>query len=249
MPSSSLESGDAPSADGHTADIQYPYTEDAARLRLLYRLNDAPEPKRLLIVAGVPEDEQLGFAWDGGVTIASATTGLAALASGGPRYDAIALPGILSVAASAVRPSGSARWRNADLLQRIGAALAPGGLVVGHMPHGRALRGLARPRNALALATAALSADGITGPAACRRALTRAGLQQAECYYVQPNIAQPMALIPCDAAASRAHFLRAVRSSRGGYAPLGYGLRLALARLGLAGLLQSDLFFWARKPC
>ena len=37
--------------DGPAADIQCPYTADAARLRLLYRLHDAAEPRRLLIVA------------------------------------------------------------------------------------------------------------------------------------------------------------------------------------------------------
>ncbi|MBS0444993.1 MAG: hypothetical protein JSR59_03485 [Proteobacteria bacterium] len=251
MPSSSPGSADVGHAGGlhaSTADIQYPYTEGAARLRVLYRLHDAPEPKRLLIVAASSDDEQLAEEWEGGVTFAGLDDGRALLDQDGARYDAIALPAVLGVTSSAVRGT-QGRWPNAELLKRAGAALAPGGLVVGHMTHGRALRGLARADRSLALAAAALSADGITGAMACRRALARAGFQQAECYYVQPTIADPMALIPSDAAASRAHFLRAVRSSRGGYSLPGYAARIALARLGLAGLLQSDLFFWARKPC
>jgi hypothetical protein len=230
-------------------DIEYPYTEDIARLRLLYRLPDAPEPKRLLILANSPDDARLGDAWEGAVTLTSAASpAAAALADGGARYDVIALPSILGLAASGVT-RGDARVGNLELLAGAAAALAPGGVIVGHMAHGRALRRLARPGRLAAVAVAGLRAGTIASAADCLRVLANAGLTGAECYYVEPNIGQPMALIPADAAAARAHFLRAVRSSRAAYSFAGYGLRLMMARLGLAGLLQRDLFFWARKPC
>jgi hypothetical protein len=66
---------------------------------------------------------------------------------------------------------------------------------------------------------------------------------------VRPNIAAPMGLIPADRVAARAEFLRSVRAMRGHYSVFGYAPRLLLAWLGLGGLQQGQLFFWARRPC
>jgi hypothetical protein len=58
-----------------------------------------------------------------------------------------------------------------------------------------------------------------------------------------------MGLIPTDPAAARAHFLRWIRSGKGYYSPPAYAARLLVAVLGLGGMQQNELFFWAKKPC
>ena len=160
----------------------------------------------------------------------------------------MALPQVLGVH-HAWAADGPHLVGNQQLLEAAWRWLAPGGAVVGHLPHGRALRRVLRPRAWPELLRAVARQDAITGPVQALQRLHAAGFSAPQCFYVQPSIASPMALVPCQPQAAKAHFLRAIRAARSHHGHLGQGLRLLLAQLGLAGMLQGDLLFWAHKPC
>lgn len=229
-------------------DIAYPYADDIARLRLLYRLPTVPAPQRLLLVAPDDAARQLGQAWPGPVTVVPAALALQQLGRAQARFDTVALPQVLGLR-HALACDGPAMAGNQQVLDAAWQWLVPGGAVVGHLPHGWALRRAWRPRGWSELARAGLCQDAITTPAQMLRQLRASGFSAPHCFYVQPSMASPMALVPCQAQAAKAHFLRAIRAARSNHGHLGQGLRLLLAHLGLAGMLQSDLLFWAHKPC
>ena len=222
-------------------DVQYPYAEGLSRRQLLYRLPGAPAPRRLLVVhTGANEAALLGGGWGAPVSVVASCELQALAAHGGERFDAVALPAVLSAG------QGTA---GADVLTLARGLLVPGGVAIGHLEHGCALRRWASLAGLRAVAGALLGTQGLGSPSQCQRALRRAGFSEPACFFVQPNIDEPMGLIPSDIVAARAHFLRSVRSSRHHYGRLGYALRLALTRAGLGGTLQPQLFFWARRPC
>jgi hypothetical protein len=214
-------------------DLNFPYADDRARLQLLYRLAAAPPPGRLLVV-GAPGDAALiGQGWPGAV---SALDSVGADSTGG-EFDVVALPW------------GLARPDAASLLAFAYRSLVPGGLVVGHLTHRLGLRELVRWRATPKLATALLRGGVALGPSSCRALLARSGFDAPACFYVQPSIQSPMGLIPCEPRVARATFLRAIRSARAHFTPAAYATRYAAAALGLGGMQQSELFFWAHKPC
>ncbi len=221
-------------------DVEYPYAEDSSRRQLLYRLPTAPSPRRLLVVG---EDADLvGPGWGGPVGTAMPRELAAAQAGAAAVVDAVALPGVLGL-------SGEPGPRAAQVLDGAWRRLVPGGVVVGHVEHRLTLRRLTSAAGLAAMARS-IGGAGMLGSAKdCAAALRRAGFEDPECYYVVPNLDHPMGLIPCHPAAARAHFLRATRASQGHFNPVAYGARLLLARLGLGGMQQAQIFFWARKPC
>jgi hypothetical protein len=221
-------------------DVAYPYAEDASRRQLLYRLPSAPLPRRLLIVGG--DADLVGPGWGGPVSTATPEQ-LVTLPGDRPAaFEAVALPMVL----------GLPRRPGPGPAQQLGGAwrrLVPGGVVVGHVAQRLTLRRMARVGGMVAAAQS-MGGTGALGSADdCTAALRRAGFVDPECYYVVPGLDAPMGLIPCHAAAARAQFLRATRASQGHFHPLAYAARLLLAHLGLGGMQQSHLFFWARKPC
>jgi hypothetical protein len=131
--------------------------------------------------------------------------------------------GALFEAVALPRLAGNA----APLLAAVHGLLVPGGVVIGGVTDRSAAR----------------------KPQRLRASLIAAGFQQPECWYVQPGMESPMALVPCDALAAKAHFVRAARAARSLYSPPAYVLRLLAARLGIVAWRQTELFFWARKPC
>lgn len=157
-------------------------------------------------------------------------------------YDAVLLPSFSSThgektaAPQAFPQSLHAAFR----------ALVPGGMLVGHIEHGAALRSIAR----LGILAGSHRRSRLpwTG-AGCQRALQNAGFVDAHCFFVEPSIDSPMALIPVQPFIARAHFLRAIHRTRDRYSLPGYLLRLALAQVRLGGMLQPHLFFWASRPC
>lgn len=222
-------------------DVQYPYAEGLSRRQLLYRLPGAPAPRRLLVVhSGTGEGALIGGGWGAPVTVVAASELQALAAQGDVRFDAVALPAVLS--AGQLQPG-------AVVLTLAHGLLVPGGVVIGHLEHGCALRRWASLAGLRAVAGALLGTQGLGSPGQCQGALQRAGFSDPTCFFVQPHIGDPMGLIPSDTVAARAHFLRSVRSSRHLYGRLGYALRLVLAAAGLGGTLQPELFFWARRPC
>jgi hypothetical protein len=226
-------------------DVDYPFATPLSRRQLLYRLPTTPAPGRLLIVSGFADGEQIGSGWTGAVVTLDSSQLEAALAQSRARFDAVALPGLLSALAAPLRSGATA----GQLLRMAHAFLVPGGVVVGHLENAFALRRAASLRGLAPLVRAALR-PGVVGSAqACTRALVRAGFVEPECYYVQPSLAAPMGLIPCDPVPARAQFLRAVRSAQGNYSRPAFVARLLIAHLGLGGMQQQELFFWARTPC
>jgi len=226
-------------------DLRHPYSDPSARVQLLYRLPTAPAPRRLLVVAESPElRSEVAAGWGSGEVMACDSAGFLRLATErSDCFDAVALPSTLSARAA------SRGIRNGHLLRAACRLLTPGGVVVGHLEHARALRRLKRPSAVVQLIAAAFDGDAICGPTGCCRLLRQAGLAAGECYYVQPHMHSPMGLVPSEAAAARAHFLRAVRSARHHWRASGHVVRLALCWAGLGGMLQGELFFWARRPC
>lgn len=220
-------------------DVEYPFASAVSRRQLLYRLPTAPAPRRLLLVADRADADDYIHGWGGPVT--AWTRAQVHAAGAGARFDAVALPGVLG---ARMAPSG-----NAGLLAAVQRLLVPDGVVVGHVDHLLALRRLATP-GGLARLVGAVARPGVVGTAAaCTRALQRAGFVQPQCYYVQPSLSAPMGLIPCDRAAARAQFLRAAWSAQDQYSRPAFAARLLVATVGLGGLQQRELFFWATKPC
>lgn len=230
-------------------DVQYPYADGLSRLQLLYRLPTPPAPRRLLVVCADDDGALIGGGWGrGAVTVVALGALESVLAQGAQRFDAVALPAVLGrrLALAAVDGSGA---NNRKVLGLARELLVPGGVVVGHMDHLCALRHLLRWSGLRGLIGTIVRPQGIGFASQCLSRLRQAGLAEAECFYVQPSIDAPMGLIPSQGAASRAHFLRAIRSTQGRCGRAGYALRLSLAHAGLGGMLQPQLFFWARRPC
>lgn len=214
-------------------DVEFPYAEDDARLRLLYRLPLPSTRGDLLVVGREDVAALLNGDWKGTRKSSTAQTP----SDAGRAFDVVALPDLTA-------DGDGARGR--ALLARAHESLRPGGWLVGHVDQACTLRGLLAGRGW----GAALAPRRYLGrPAGCALALREAGFGALHLWYVQPNIEAPMGLIPVDPVAARAQFLRLVRASRGHHSPWGYLLRLTLARLGLAGLQQGQLFFWAQRPC
>lgn len=226
-------------------DAEYPFATALSRRQLLYRLPSTPTPGRLLIVSGIAEGEQIVGAWNGPVVAQQSSQLEAALAQGGARFDAVALPGLLGVQAAPLRSGASAE----HLLRTALALLVPDGVVMGHLENAYALRRVASLRGFAQLVRSAIRPGEVTGARACVRALVRTGFVAPECYYVQPSLSAPMGLIPCDAVPARAQFLRSLWFAQGNYSRPAFAARLVIAHLGLGGLQQQELFFWARKPC
>ena len=223
-------------------DVAYPYADGLSRRQLLYQLPTAPQPRRLLLVSADADSDLLGASWGGPVTVLAPSGLDAGFLKHGERFDAVALPWTTGLRSSA----GNA---GPQLLQLAHALLVPGGLVVGHLHNVHTLRRLATARG-LAEVVATLAHRGAMGSAeGCGAALRRAGYTNPECWYVQPSIDSPMGLIPSDPTAARAHFLRSIRSAKGHFSRPAYAARLLVAALGLGGMQQSELFFWATKPC
>jgi hypothetical protein len=216
-------------------DVQYPYAEGPARRQLMYRLPLPAGPQSLLLVEGPGAPSGLHEGWSGAVQRVDGESWLAASSTAQTAFDVVALPGAWDLGAGVAAP---------DLLKRANAALAPGGVVVGHADHLLALRRLATPAGWWQAWR-----SPVASVRACRRVLQAAGFKQVSCFHVQPSLDDPMGLIPDDRAASRAQFLRAVRAEQGHFSAPAYAARVLLAQLGLGGLQQLQLFFWARKPC
>lgn len=220
-------------------DVAYPYASDDDRRALLYRLPSIAPTRRLLVVGG--DGSEWAGHWGGPVTLTTAALLDAVAAQQPGAFDAVALPGTLAA------PQAGAG--SASLLRDVRGALAPGGLVIGHVRHALALRPLATRAGRQALRRT-LTDPGFPGtPRRCLKLLAQAGYDQASCYFVQPDLAAPMGLVPWQGPAARAHFIRAVWSAQGHHGRAAFAARWLLAVAGLAGLQQQDLFYWARKPC
>ena len=223
-------------------DIEHPYADGPSRRHLLYRLRTAPPPRRLLLVSGDPESDLIGTGWGSPVTVLAPSGLDASFLQSGTRFDAVALPWVTGLPSS----TGCDGQR---LLKAAHTLLVPGGVVMGHLRNIQTLRRLGTARG-LAEVVATLTHRGAMGSAAgCAAVLLRAGYAEPECWYVQPSISSPMGLIPSDPTAARAYFLRSIRSAQGHYSRSAYLARLLVAALGLGGMQQAELFFWAKKPC
>jgi hypothetical protein len=224
---------------------QQPFATDIERLRLLYALPLSGTESRILVVGSRNEAKLLldGEAFSARVEVSS-EIGLPSDAT----FDAVLLPlAVFGKRNESVGVAPTQPW--SVLVREAHAALRPGGVLVGHL------------ENLVSLATlrAALHGQisfhmlpmwrGALTIGAQLRALHEVGFDGVECFYVEPRISAPMALVPRSWWAAKTHFLRAVRRSRASYSLPGYLARLALAAAGLGGLFQPHVFIWTRRPC
>ena len=216
-----------------------PFAEGADRLGLLFRLPFQEGHRQVLVVDDRTSCNGITFADSALDVVRAAAVDLPQVDAS---FDVLALPDCLTVPVAARDVAALHK-----LLDQAGHLLRPGGVVVGHCIHMSALRNWRRwliPAGAVGNWRV-----GLRFGTAKRLAntLRQHGLVGAEVFYVEPGIEAPMVLIPSEPNAARAHFVRSVQRNRPLYSPLGYAVRLALAKTGWAGLLQSDLFFWAYK--
>lgn len=223
-------------------DVAFPYADGLSRRQVLYRLPAVPEPRRLLLVSSDTGSGLIGASWGGPVTVLAPSGLDAGFLQEGARFDAVALPWLTGLR----RSPGS---HGPHMLQLAHSVLMPGGVVVGHLHNAHTLRQLTTARGLSEVLATLVHRRSMGSAAGCHAELLHAGYAKPECWYVQPSIDSPMGLIPTDPAAARAHFLRSIRSEQGHYSPLAYVARLLVAALGLGGMQQHELFFWATKPC
>lgn len=221
-----------------------PFAADDARLGLLYRLPLTGSERDILVIALDAETAAVIGRAQAGLELHRVAPGEPAPAKA---FDVVVLPGSLTAAAGEAGPPPTRP--PATLLAEAFAAVRPGGVVVGHLDHLSALRTLGRLLRERGLVRRWMAHRGVISGRGCRQSLLRCGFVEPECFYVEPRIGSPLALVPIHRQAARLHFLRAVRRTRREYHPAGYALRLAMAAMGLGGLLQPHLFFWARRPC
>ena len=215
-------------------DVTHPYDTDESRLGLLYRLPVTGSPSRLLIVGD--DVAALSRHWAGAEVWHAAS--LADLPAE-QRFDVVAIPDLLA-------PN---RVDASSLLCRAADMLAPGGMLVGHMAHGLALRHWAGLRGLWQLAVSLCDRRRPNCHGRVQAMLQAAGLREVECFYVVPSIQAPMALVPCTPVAARAQFARTLRSSRDTLSWQAYHMRRLLLALRAGPLLRDTLFFWAQRPC
>ena len=224
--------------------IRHPFESDQARLQLLYRLPLTYPSGRLLVMGQASQVRAVG--WSSEVC----EIGLAPTLTGQLEefdkacYAAIAIPGVLGAFENRVGANSTPNFL-AGLTER----LAPGGWVIGHMNHGLYLGGLAQPTLWLKFLAAVIDNKRPNSPRRLKLLLQTAGLVDVECYYVQPSIESPMALIPCVRAVSDTYFMRCASSARSSHAAHAYWGRKIALKLGLGGCLRSSIFFWGRRPC
>ena len=226
-------------------DSRPPFATGAERLRLLYKLPLTGQESRILVIGSAADADAV---FDRGTQRAEIEVVAPATPMASSAFDVVALPGALTcygVDDGLRRPPVAPH----HLLRLAYAALRPGGTVIGHLDHLQSLHGLKHVLQGRLGIASSLGGWRIGSGAGCRSALFRSGFVGAECFYVEPRIAAPMAVVPVHPLAARSHFLRAIRRTRAQYSAAGYVLRLALAGVRLGGALQPHLFFWARRPC
>jgi hypothetical protein len=221
-------------------DPRLPFARSEDRIKLLYRLPLSGNEKSVLTI--VPNEADVGTAPILHDSECRLDIQEALLKT--DCFDAVLLPGTLT------RPHGPATYMTArQLAQMAFDRLKPGGLLIGHLDHVVAPRHLAQWATAGMAWRQALAWRGFETTSRCKHSLASVGFVGAECYFVEPHMRDPMALVSSIPAAAQAHFDRTIRRNRPLYSGTGYRARMALGLAGWAGLLQAHLFLWARKPC
>ncbi|MBK9135273.1 MAG: hypothetical protein IPM15_13300 [Betaproteobacteria bacterium] len=211
------------------------FAANVARFRLLYRLPLPLAVETVLVLGANDLSDQLAGAWP---RVARRAASLESADADGTSWEVIALVDAGRADATVARTRG--------FLEEVNNRLRPDGWIVGYVEHAATWRRLLRGRGWCA----ALLAHRFFGrPRGCLRALREAGFDSCAVWYVHPLIEAPMGLIPAESRTERPEFVRAAHAGRGTHGALGFLARLALAHLGLGGLQQRHLFFWARKPC
>ena len=198
------------------------------RIRLLYQLPVAGATARLLVVGN--RGSELSRGWPGDVEVWPLDQLAARLQQGDPgAFDVVAIPGLLSTGGRV----GIDGLAGAPFFAALSRRLAPGGVLAGDVRRSWASRRGPAP----------------SGVRSLRATLERGGLVDIECYFVRPSMDDPMALIPADTRAARAHFQRQLACTRPQFTALGYALRRMAVTCGLGARNHPSIFFWARRPC
>ena len=213
-------------------DTKHPFSDDLARLALIYRLPARRQVGRLLVIG--EKQSRVAPEWTGDVVVLSDIAGLASV--NGEEFDCIAVSNHASNRVPHVKET---------TLHRLAVMLKPGGILIGSLPHGLSLR------NSLATLKGVGSAT-LRRPWTARRlteALQRAGLNSVETFYVVPSADAPMALVGTSRSVTRAYDQHAAELTRDLRTTPSYLLRIVANRLGLGFLTFDTLFYWARRSC
>jgi hypothetical protein len=221
-------------------DPRLPFARSEDRVKLLYRLPLAGTERSVLTILPNAADAAAATA----LHDLECRLGIQEALLRADGFDAVLLPGTLT--RSHVLPASLTARQLAKLAFE---RLNPGGLLIGHLDHVVAPRHLARWASTGMAWRQALAWRGFWSTTLCRRSLSQVGFEGIECYFVEPHMHDPMALVSSVPAAAQMHFERTIRRNRPLYSGAGYWARIALAKAGWAGLLQPHLFFWARRPC
>jgi hypothetical protein len=228
-------------------DSRPPFATSTERLRLLYRLPLTGRETRILVIGSQAEADAVFDPASQHTTVDAIQAGATTTLS---NYDVVALPGSLLRINSESGGVVQARSGPPEQLLRLAySVLRPGGIVVGHLDHLLSAHGLRQTVfGRIGIGSWVRCRPLISAPR-CLGTLMRMGFEGSECFYVEPQIAAPMTVVPIHPLAARSHFLRAIRRTRDQYSLPGFVLRMALAHVRLGGALQPHLFFWARRPC
>ena len=146
---------------------------------------------------------------------------------------------------SAARPKERPAAVAEQLLRGVVGVLDKGGLVAGCTRNASILQGL-RGRQRLS-ASANDVGQPIFTPAACERALDRAGLCDIAVLSVLPVSDSPRVLVSTKARASRRAFRHQLERNRDALSPAAYLARRVITELGLDRLIEQDLFFFGYR--
>lgn len=223
--------------------IQHPLASDLARTQFLYRLPLTRPAGRLLVVGGASVLKTLGWPSDYCNIESSLDANASKEIEEPAKYSAIAIPAIINPFSNTIESQG-----NSDYLAKLFARLTPGGVIVGHMNNGLFIGNIAQPAKLRVLLAAIVDAKCPNTPKRLNFLLRAAGFTEVECFYVQPSIESPMALIPCVSTVSDSYFKRYASTARTNQSAASYWGRRMAVRLGLGGVLRNSIFFWGRHP-
>ena len=148
---------------------------------------------------------------------------------------------------AAMRPKERPAAVAEQLLRRVVGVLDKGGLVAGCTRNASILQGLGGRQRLSASANDV--GQSIFTPAACERALDRAGLGDIAVFSVLPVSDDPRVLVSTKARASRRAFRHQLERNRDALSPADYLVRRVITELALNRLIEQDLFFFGYRIC
>jgi hypothetical protein len=244
-----------------------PYEKPVDRVRALYRLPTAPEPRRTLelccdrrpvVVSGRAAGEDHVCCVIGAAD--AATFDEAAvhwLPPSGPittlplaprSFDIVVLHRTLDDLQAHVQDSP--RFEAREFLSNVVELVVPGGLIAGCVQNTGSFRSIARRWAQALYLRGGGDGQGHYSPNQLRGMLEEAGLANVRTFSLLPNADAPLRLIDTDAKVAELVFRQDLDAGRASMSMLSFLVKRASLALGLHRRFQAEcIFFWASKPC